>query len=106
MQIKDNFSFRKLVLVIGLSSDKDIEGVLKEIVCISNDLIFTRTGNPREADPEQMLAIAKRFTQNNLMVIEDIDDALKEAKEIANKDDLICITGSFFLAGKVKKILD
>ena len=104
--IKENFSFRKLVLVIGLSSDKDIEGVLKEIVCISNDLIFTRTGNPREADPEQMLAIAKRFTQNNLMVIEDIDDALKEAKEIANKDDLICITGSFFLAGKVKKILD
>jgi len=104
--IKESFSFRRLVLVIGLSSDKDIEGVLKEIVCISNDLIFTRTGNPREADPKQMLAIAKRFAHNNLMVIEDIDDALQEAKEIANADDLICITGSFFLAGKVKELFD
>jgi dihydrofolate synthase/folylpolyglutamate synthase len=104
--IKENFTFRKLVLVMGLSSDKDIEGVLKEIVCISNDLIFTRTGNPREADPKQMHAIAMRFTHNNLMVIEDIDKALKEAKGIAEKDDLICITGSFFLAGKVKEILD
>ena len=104
--IKESFSFRKLVLVIGLSSDKDIEGVLKEIVSISNDLIFTRTGNPREADPKQMLAIAKRFAHNNLMVIEDIDDALQEAKEIANADDLICITGSFFLAGKVKELFD
>ena len=28
---------------------------------------------------------------------------MKEAKKIANKNDLICITGSFFLAGKVKK---
>jgi len=89
-----------------LSSDKDIEGVLKEIVSISNDLIFTRTGNPREADPEQMAVIAKRFSQNNLMVIEDIDEAMEEAKEIANADDLICITGSFFLAGKVKELFD
>ena len=40
------------------------------------------------------------------MVIEDIDEALEEAKEIAKSDDLICITGSFFLAGKVKEILD
>ena len=104
--IKESFSFRRLVLVIGLSSDKDIEGVLKEIVSISNDLIFTRTGNPREADPEQMAVIAKRFSQNNLMVIEDIDEAMEEAKRIAKKDDLICITGSFFLAGKVKELLD
>ena len=104
--VKENFSFRKLVLVIGLSSDKDIEGVLKEITCISDDLIFTRTGNPREAEPEQMAVMAKRFSHNNLMVIEDIDEALKEAKRIAKRDDLICITGSFFLAGKVKEILD
>jgi dihydrofolate synthase/folylpolyglutamate synthase len=104
--IKENFSFKKLVLVIGLSSDKDIEGVLKEIACIADDLIFTRTGNPREAEPEEMAVMAKRFSQNNLMVIEDIDQALKEAKMIAKKDDMICVTGSFFLAGKVKEILD
>ena len=60
--IKENFSFKKLVLVIGLSSDKDIEGVLKEIACIADDLIFTRTGNPREAEPEQMAVMAKRFS--------------------------------------------
>ncbi len=103
--IKENFSFKKLVVVIGLSSDKDIEGVLKEIASIADDLIFTRTGNPREAEPEEMAVMAKRFSQNKLMVIEDIDQALKEAKRIAKKDDLICITGSFFLAGKVKEIL-
>ena len=103
--IKENFSFKKLVLVIGLSADKNIEGVLKEITCIADDLILTRTGNPREAEPEQMAVTAKHFFHNNLMVIEDIDEALKEAKRIAKRDDLVCITGSFFLAGKVKEIL-
>ncbi len=104
--INENFSYGKLVLVIGLSSDKDIEGVLKEIACIADDLILTRTGNSREAEPEQMAVTVKRFSHNNLLVIEDIDEALKEAQGIAKKDDLICITGSFFLAGNVKKILE
>ena len=104
--IQENLSFKKLVLVIGLSEDKDIEGVLKEITCIADDLILTRTGNPREAEPEHMAVEVKPFFHNNLMVIEDIDEALKEAQRTAKKNDLICITGSFFLAGKVKEILD
>ena len=103
--IKENFSFKKLIVVIGLSADKDIEGILKEIAFVADDLILTRTGNPREAEPEKMAVTAKRFYRKNPMVIEDIDEALKEAKRIAEKDDLICITGSFFLAGKLKKLL-
>ncbi len=103
--IKENFSFKKLIIVIGLSEDKDIEGVLREIVCIADRLILTKTGSPREAKPEQMAVTAKHFYHKKPMVIEDIDEALKEAKKIANKNDLICITGSFFLAGKIKKLL-
>ena len=103
--IKENFSFKKLIVVIGLSADKDIEGILKEIACVADGLILTRTGNPREAEPEQLAVTAKRFYRKKPMVIEDIDEALKEAKKIAIKDDLICITGSFFLAGKMKKLL-
>ncbi len=103
--IQENFSYNTIVVVIGLSEDKDIESVLKEIACIADDIILTRTGNPREAEPEQMAVVVKQFFHNNLMVIEDIDEALKEANRIAKKDDLVCITGSFFLAGKVKEIL-
>ena len=98
--IQETLSYKNLVLVIGLSSDKDIEGVLREIVCIADSLILTRTGNPREADPEHMAVVAKRFYKKNLLVIKDIDEALSEAKRIAKEDDLVCITGSFFLAGK------
>ncbi len=103
--IQEALSYRKLILVIGLSSDKDIEGVLREIASISDSLILTRTGNPREADPEQMAVEVNRFYHKELLVIEKIDEALNEARRIAKKDDLICITGSFFLAGKAKKIV-
>ncbi len=103
--IQETLPYKNLILIIGLSSDKDIEGVLREILSIANNLILTRTGNPREADPEQMAIIAKRFYQKEISIIEDIDEALNKAKMIADKDDLICITGSFFLAGKAEKIV-
>lgn len=103
--IKETLSYKNLILVIGLSSDKDIEGVLREIACVADSLILTRTGNPREADPEQLAVVVKRFYTKHPLVINDIDEALNKARNIANKDDLICITGSFFLAGKVLKIV-
>ncbi len=104
--IKENLPFKKLIVVIGLSEDKDIAGVLREITSNADDLILTRTGNPRETAPEQMAVIVKRFYHKKPFVIGNIDEALKEAKKIANKNDLICITGSFFLAGKAKEFLD
>ena len=103
--IQETLSYKNLILVIGLSSDKDIDGVLSEIVCIADSLILTRTGNPREADPEHMAVVVKHFYKKTPLVIEDIDEALSEAKRIAKEDDLVCITGSFFLAGKAEKIV-
>jgi dihydrofolate synthase/folylpolyglutamate synthase len=104
--IKENFSFKRLILVIGLSADKDIEGVLREITCAADELIFTRTNNPREAEPRQLALIAKKSYSKEPIVIENIDEALREAKRIADKNDLICITGSFYLAARVKEELN
>jgi dihydrofolate synthase/folylpolyglutamate synthase len=89
-----------------LSADKDIEGVLREITCAADELIFTRTNNPREAEPKQLALIAKKSYAKEPMVIENIDEALREAKRVADKDDLICITGSFYLAARVKETLN
>lgn len=103
--IKENFAFKRLIFVIGMSKDKDIDGILREITCVSDELILTRTSNPREADPKQLAIIARKYYRKEPLVIEDIDEALREAKRIADKDDLVCITGSFYLAGRAKLII-
>ncbi len=103
--LEENFSFDYLVLLIGLSGDKDIEGIFQEITPAVDELVLTRTGNPREADPGQLAGIAQQFFHKKPIVIEDIGDALKETMKIAEANSLICVTGSFYLAGKVKEIL-
>ncbi|MDR4498315.1 MAG: bifunctional folylpolyglutamate synthase/dihydrofolate synthase [Candidatus Scalindua sp.] len=103
--LQENFSSNEFVFLIGLSGDKDLEGVLREITSAAAELILTRTGNPREADPAQLADIARRFFHKEPTVIENINDALEEAIRIAEKNSLICVTGSFYLAGKVKELL-
>lgn len=101
----ENFSFDSLVLLLGLSGDKDLEAVLREITTAADELVLTRTGNPREAEPKKLAVIAKKFFHKEPVVIENIGDALRETMKIAEKNSLICVTGSFYLAGNVKKML-
>ncbi|MCP5003875.1 MAG: bifunctional folylpolyglutamate synthase/dihydrofolate synthase [Planctomycetes bacterium] len=104
--LSENFSFDNLVILLGLSGDKDLEGVLRAITTAADELILTRTGNPREAEPDQLADVARQFFHKEPIVIENIGDALNEAMKIADMNSLICVTGSFYLAGEVKKILN
>ncbi len=49
--IKTLFSNRKIILVLGVSSDKDIRGVGKELIPIASKVILTKANNPRAAEP-------------------------------------------------------
>jgi dihydrofolate synthase/folylpolyglutamate synthase len=87
------------ILVIGVSGDKDIPGVVNELAPIFNHVIVTRANNPRSAKPE---TLAAEFAKNGIeaQITQDITTALKQAKELAAQDDLICVTGSLFVVGE------
>ncbi len=95
-----------LVMIFGCAADKDVDGMLKQLVSGADKVIFTKAkGNPRAADPEEL---AKRFAESSGKMCQTaptLEDALSIASRAASRDDLICITGSFFLAGEAKKLL-
>lgn len=87
------------ILVIGVSGDKDITGIVDELAPIFNRVIVTRANNPRSAKPE---ALKAEFAKHGIeaQISPDISSALAEASSIAGEDDLICITGSLFVVGE------
>jgi dihydrofolate synthase/folylpolyglutamate synthase len=89
----------RAILVIGVSSDKDISGLIKELVHLFNQIIVTRANNPRSIQPE-VLAVKFAGYGIPVMTAEDISKALTEAIAIAGKEDLICVTGSLFVVGE------
>ena len=100
--------YDSLVVIFGCAADKDFPGMLKELALGADKVIFTRAGGgsagaSRAADPRDL---AKRFvelTGKMAQVAPTLADALQQAQRAVNRDDLVCITGSFYLAGEARK---
>ncbi|MCA9282150.1 MAG: bifunctional folylpolyglutamate synthase/dihydrofolate synthase [Phycisphaeraceae bacterium] len=98
--------YDSMVMIVGCSADKDVDGILEKVALGGDKVIFTRTkGNPRAADAEQL---AHRFTELSGKVCQtaaSLEEALSIAGRAAGRDDLVVITGSFYLVGEAKKLL-
>ncbi len=98
-------SFQRLILVIGIMGDKEIDRILRTIVPMSDSVIFTRPKYYRAAPPEKLSEIGSNLAKESY-VIDELADAIKKAKEMAMEQDLILITGSLFTVGEALAILD
>jgi dihydrofolate synthase/folylpolyglutamate synthase len=92
-------SYRRIYLIIGISSDKNIAGIVKELVSLSPQVIATHSTHPRAASPSM---IADEFSKYNITskVCSSIAIALQETLTVAEEEDLICVTGSLFVVAE------
>ncbi len=101
----ENFTFRKLILILGFSQDKDLDNILKEIVPSGHSIIVTKSQNPRAAPPEDLSLRIERLCNKRPQIADNARDAVSLARKMASPDDCICITGSAYVAGEVLQAL-
>lgn len=102
--LQEILSNKKITLVLGILSDKDIDGILSELVPISEKIIATKPDYYRAAGPYELKDRIKRFGKDAI-VMNNVPDAIIYAKEIAQPDTVICITGSLFTVGEARAFL-
>ena len=93
-----------LTLVFGAMSDKDIQGMAAELFSLPDILILTRVDELRAASFEQLHEAAKIAT-GKVLFENTVSQALAKAKEVTPKDGLICISGSLYLVGAAKALM-
>lgn len=103
--LHEDFEYKKLILIWASMSDKDMESTLSLIAPVCDDLILTMPESERSAKPEQLLEILPHAYQGKVRCISSVEEALSSAQEIAQPDDIICIAGSLYLIGAVRKML-
>lgn len=103
--IGQNINYDSMVVIFGCSADKDIEGMLRELQFGADKVIFTSAGNPRSAEPRELLQRFAEISPKMAQVEERLEDAFQTATHCVTREDLICVTGSVFLVGKAKKVL-
>lgn len=104
--VKENFKYRNLILVLGISDDKDIKGICRQLIPISDVVILTQADNPRAANVERIEDIIRDRAAwphgQKVIKSKDIKEAIGIARQEAEREDLILITGSLFVIGEVR----
>jgi dihydrofolate synthase/folylpolyglutamate synthase len=93
-----------IVVIFGCCSDKDIPGMLQRITSGADKVIFTPVSNPRTADAEELAAQYTELYGKMAQVAPSLEAALAIANRAVTKEDLIVITGSFYLVGEAKQL--
>ena len=103
--VRDCFTYKRLILVLGVMEDKDIKGITEGIVPMADYVIYTRPDYYRSAKPEKIMSAAAVF-QKEGEIQPSIPSALDKAGKIADPEDMILICGSLFTVGEALTCLD
>jgi dihydrofolate synthase/folylpolyglutamate synthase len=91
--------YRKLHIVLGMVKDKDITGVIS-LLPKTAEYYFTKADIPR-AMPEKMLAEMAAAAGIKGSTFSNVNEALENALQHAEKEDMVLVCGSVFLVGEV-----
>ncbi|HTY07978.1 MAG TPA: folylpolyglutamate synthase/dihydrofolate synthase family protein [Candidatus Edwardsbacteria bacterium] len=95
---------RELVIVLGISANKDIAGIVAQLVPGARAVVITRARHSRAADFAAIRAeVAKAKVAS--IEVDGLAEALAKAEELATADSLILVTGSLFLVGEALEIV-
>ena len=97
--------YDSMVVIFGCGIDKDIPGMLEQLMRGADKVIFTRANHPRAADPAELANKYEMRSDRAAQVADNVADAIRIAYNAISREDLICITGSFHLIGEAKRLL-
>jgi dihydrofolate synthase/folylpolyglutamate synthase len=94
-------TFESLHLILGLSADKDIDGLLK-LLPDSATYYFTQANIPRALNAATLKELANNHNLNG-DTYPNVNDAITIALSNATPNDLIIICGSIFVVGEIDR---
>lgn len=101
--LRQYFPEKKTILVLGMLGDKERSKVVAELVPGAAAVIVTRPNSPRAGD-WQLLADEARKYVGRVETIESITGAVRAAMDMAGPDDLVVITGSFYMVAEAREM--
>jgi dihydrofolate synthase/folylpolyglutamate synthase len=101
--IGQNVPYDSMVVIFGCCADKDIAGMLKVLRLGADKIIFTGIQSPRSADPAELAGQFAEISGRMAQVAPNLIEALRTAEKATTREDLICLTGSFYLVSEGKR---
>jgi dihydrofolate synthase/folylpolyglutamate synthase len=99
------FRWERLHVVLAVSANKDVEGVVRPLAAIADVVQATRNDSVRSAEPEDVARVVRAAGSATVEVSPSVADALGAARAAAGPGDLVLVAGSLFTVGDAKRAL-
>ncbi len=98
----ERFPDSGVVLVFGANRNKNLKGMVEELVMLTDRVIVTRSRHPKSAPTHDILAV---FSECGVTGYEagTVSEALTKARSFARQGEVIAATGSLFVAAEARE---
>ena len=99
--LKENFPGVRPAMIFGASDDKDVSGMLAELLPLASRVTVARANHPRASDTAQL---AEAIQSTGVALLVNIAHTVPQALDMArsNSEPLILVTGSVFLVAEAR----
>lgn len=106
----ESFGFTRLIAVLAVMADKDVETMLELLEPVVEEVVVTRNSSPRSMEAEELAERARGvFGPDRVHESDRLDDAIDVAVGLADEGDEygsgVLITGSVVTAGDARILL-
>ncbi len=109
--LSESFAFTHVVGVVAVLADKDVEGILRALEPVLDDIVVTQNDSPRCLGADDLAALAVEiFGEDRVTVARSLSDGLDAGIRLAEEADTyaasgVIVTGSVVTAGQARAML-
>lgn len=99
------FPGKKLIILMGVMADKDVEEMLTLLTPIAEAVVTVRPESPRAMPAEELANRVRRY-HIPACACSSVEEGLRIAAMAAGPDGTVCALGSLYLVGEVRRAAD
>jgi dihydrofolate synthase/folylpolyglutamate synthase len=103
--LRDAFTWQRLHLVMGMFADKEVETVASILGPLADQGYACVNSSSRAAPVDRLVAALTAAGVANVQAYPSVPEAVRAAREAAEEDDLILVTGSFYTVADARPLL-
>ncbi len=101
-----SFPATRRTLVFGTTRDKDLKGQLRALLPLFECVVATKyLENPRAVACEDVAQACRDLGARAVLVAQNPREAIETARRVTAANELICVTGSMFLAAEARAVV-
>jgi len=94
------------ILIFAATREKDVGGMLRLLLPRFDSVVLTQyQTNPRGVPINELADFMQATSARDCHIATDAASAWRLASHLATADDLICVTGSFFIAAELRELI-